>query len=175
MVNSVVFGRLLKAHCPKLQGGQYRLEGRYVHGIPLPAPDALPGELVDLGRRIHEGRDYDSGLLIAAALAAYGHDERLRSARLERQFQTLADRWYAETAYLSSVTDIVDHAAYQEVIKMGRPALPHILRDLAERKGHWFNALNAIAGTSPVPAGSRASVKQVREAWLEWGRKEGVL
>jgi hypothetical protein len=60
---------------------------------------------------------------------------------LETQFHKLAKTWKEETAYLSSVTTMANHPAYQEIIKMGWPVVPLILQELQRKPDHWFWAL----------------------------------
>jgi hypothetical protein len=80
---------------------------------------------------------------------------------------------------LSSVTKILKHAAYQEIIAMGvaNPdrMLPLILRELRDRPGFWSDALKTIVGESPVPEAERSDPKCVREAWLKWGREKHLI
>ena len=42
------------------------------------------------------------------------------------------------------------HPAYQQIVGMGRSAVPFILKELANGPGHWFWALRAISGEDPV-------------------------
>ena len=53
--------------------------------------------------------------------------------------------------------------------------LPLLLRELARDPDHWFWALEAITGQNPVPAEAVVSVATTVEAWLAWGRREGLL
>ena len=99
----------------------------------------------------------------------------LDSTAPDEDFQALAERWRRETGMFSSVTKKVDHPAYQRIIAMGATAVPLILRELAHRPGHWFEALRAIVGESPVPADKKGDITKVREAWLEWGRGKGYI
>ncbi len=92
---------------------------------------------------------------------------------IEQKFQRLAAVWRAETAYLSSVTQMVNHPAYQEIIALGQDVLPSILRDLAKQPDHWFAALRAITGAQPVPPEDRGRVERMAEAWLRWAKEHG--
>jgi len=65
------------------------------------------------------------------------------------------------------------HPAYQQIIALGPPVIPLILRELRERPDHWFWALNAITGEDPV--GPEDDFDQAVEAWLRWGRERGYL
>lgn len=98
---------------------------------------------------------------------------RLQAEPLRAEFLALANRWRRETKFSSSVDDKVLHAAYQKIIAMGRPAVPLVLEELKLRRGHWFWALHFMADTDPVPEG--ANVDAARDAWLDWGRREGYL
>jgi len=64
---------------------------------------------------------------------------------------------------------------YQEIIGIGRPALPMILNELKERPVHLFWALRAISGTNPVEPEDRGRIDKMREVWLEWGRKNKII
>lgn len=93
----------------------------------------------------------------------------------ERKFRRLADQWRLETLATSSITDIVLHPAYQQIIGMGSKALPFILRDLESEGGYWFWALQAITGHSLQPEGKQMSSRELRDAWISWGRERGLL
>ena len=64
---------------------------------------------------------------------------------------------------------------YQQIIGLGPSVLPLLLRELARETDHWFWALEAIAGQNPVPAEAVGNVAAMAEAWLAWGRREGLL
>jgi hypothetical protein len=94
---------------------------------------------------------------------------------VEKRVQHLLERWRAETAYLSSSTRITGHPAYQELIALGPPALPFLLRDLEQTEdGHLSLALAAITGAHPVPAEERGQIRKVAAAWLRWARESGL-
>ena len=90
---------------------------------------------------------------------------------IEADFQRLATEWKQETAHLSSSVTIAEHRAYQEIIGMGKDAIPFILRDLEESPSQWFWALRSIAGESPVRPEDRGDVDAMTSAWLDWGRR----
>jgi hypothetical protein len=91
------------------------------------------------------------------------------------RFRVLAERWREDTRFASSATSMFMHPAYQEIIGMGRDALPFILTDLAETRSHWFWALRAITGVDPVSPEDRGYVGRMADRWLEWGHAEGLL
>lgn len=101
-------------------------------------------------------------------------EDTLKS-QLRHRFRALADQWLEETQLVSSLTDMVLHPAYQQVIGLGIPALPFILKELQERPAHWFWALFAITGENPVPAERAGDLEQMTAAWLDYGRRRGYL
>lgn len=91
----------------------------------------------------------------------------------EKLFNSLVERWRKETRYVSTLSRMAMHPAYQRIIGFGREAVPLILRELQQRGGHWLWALNAITGEDPAP--DDATFDVAKEAWLAWGRQHGHL
>jgi hypothetical protein len=91
------------------------------------------------------------------------------------KFQRLTKQWRDERDQKTSVSDMVMHPAYQQIIGMGREATPFILRELSQEvePDHWFWALKAITGEDPVPPESRGKIFEMASAWLRWGREKG--
>ncbi len=96
-------------------------------------------------------------------------------AAIVRRFDLLVTRCYKETAVLTSVSQIAMHPAYQEIIGIGRAALPLIFRELEQKPHHWFWALRAITGEDPIPAESRGNILEMTDAWLQWGKEHGDI
>lgn len=94
---------------------------------------------------------------------------------LEREFKSLVEQWRRETMSISSLSDMVLHPAYYQIIGMGRDILPLLLRELKERGGHWFLALRAISRQNPIRKEDRGKVKKMVQAWLKWGKENGLL
>ena len=90
-------------------------------------------------------------------------------------FNVLAERWRNETAHLSSLTKKITHPSYLRIISLGRGALPLILRQLEHEPAYWFVALRALSGEDPVSADKVGNFKATREAWLRWGRSQGLV
>src|SRR5207253_11238101 len=91
---------------------------------------------------------------------------------IEQRFQRLANHWRAETAYISSSSELVAHPAFREIVGMGRPVIPLLLRELEHRTGHWHRALREITGADPVPPADRGNLDKTAEAWLRWGKEQ---
>lgn len=88
-------------------------------------------------------------------------------------FSILKAKWEADTALLSSITEIALHPSYQQIIGMGNNAVPLILAELRRNPGHWFWALKAVTGEDPVLPEQRGRIKEMTEAWLLWGHRQG--
>jgi hypothetical protein len=69
---------------------------------------------------------------------------------------------------------MVLHHAYQEIIGMGREALPVLLRELECQPDHWDWALLAMTGENPVPPEHAGRLAEIARDWLEWARTNGV-
>ena len=96
-----------------------------------------------------------------------------RSSADRETFERLADEWERDRPRGVDVGQMTQHPAYQRIIAMGKPAVPWLLQRLAEKPNHWFVALNAITGARPVPPESRGRIKEMAQAWLDWGRQNG--
>jgi hypothetical protein len=91
-----------------------------------------------------------------------------------QEFHHLADRWREETAQVSDVHEKILHPAYLRIMGLGPDVLPLIFRELEQRPSLWFWALEALTGEDPVPS-DLDSMKEVREAWLAYGRRRGYI
>ena len=91
----------------------------------------------------------------------------------QETFARLANEWQQNRPRGADIEQMTKHPAYQRIIAMGEPAVPWLLQRLAEKPDHWFVALNAITGASPVPSESRGRIKEMAQAWLNWGREHG--
>jgi hypothetical protein len=89
----------------------------------------------------------------------------------QRRFLELAKEWKEATLLMSSVTDMATHPAYQQIIGMGKEALPLLLDELRREPDHWFWALQAITGENPVPAAERGNLERMTETWLAWAKQ----
>ena len=92
-----------------------------------------------------------------------------------KKFQRLMESWKAGIGPTSSVTQMALQPAYQQIIGMGKEAIPFILRELEKAPEHWFWALKAITGIDPVSEVSRGNIEEMTRAWLAWGQKEGHI
>ena len=94
-------------------------------------------------------------------------------SQAKQEFDQLVEIWKAETQIVSSVTEMVAHPAYQQIIGMGSAAVPLIIEQLTIEPDHWFSALKAITGEDPVPDDAKGDLDQMTKAWLEWEQRIG--
>lgn len=91
------------------------------------------------------------------------------------KFCNLAITWKEETKLSSSIRDIALNQSYLEIIGMGKKALPFIFEDLQIKPTHWFAALRAITGFSPIKRAHRGNIRLMSEDWLKWGEENGYI
>jgi hypothetical protein len=70
---------------------------------------------------------------------------------------------------------MVMHPKYQSIIGMGPDVLPIIFRELQEKPGHWFWALQAITEEDPTRPEDAGDLQKMRAAWLGWAKERGYL
>ncbi len=92
---------------------------------------------------------------------------------VEQRLRRLESVWDAETCVLSNPSLITGHWAFQEIIGMGQPVVPLLLRDLEKEPGLWVWALPAITGENPVDPADGGNIRKMSEAWVRWGREKG--
>jgi len=100
-------------------------------------------------------------------------NKTVKKLELEKKFLNLAAQWRQETYTVSSTTVLANHPAYQEIIGMGEPVIPLLLKELEKKSGQWFMALKAISKQNPVPPELKGKTQEMTTAWLKWGREKG--
>lgn len=94
---------------------------------------------------------------------------------VESQFRALATKWKEDTKLTSSSSEMILNPSYQRIIGLGPEVIPLVLKDLQESGCHWFWALQALSGKNPIKAEDAGRVKKMAQAWLEWGRENGLI
>ena len=94
---------------------------------------------------------------------------------LQEKFNTLTTQFIQDTAGMSSTVEMAKHPAYQEIINIGEPIVPLLLKDLQQNPLYWLAALRQITQENPVKPEQRGKIKQMAEAWLNWGKEKGYL
>lgn len=98
---------------------------------------------------------------------------RVEEPGIVQEFEKLVDRWERETATCSSLHEMILHDAYQQIIGLGPNVVPLILERMRAEPNHWFWALQALTRASP--ADGSETVSEATDAWLTWGRSEGLV
>ena len=94
---------------------------------------------------------------------------------LSEKFNRLLAEWREQSATLSSITAMAMLPPYQEIIGMGKPALPLILNELKKEPDYLFWALKSITGIDPVPPEDIGDMDLMTSAWIGWGRRHGII
>jgi len=89
--------------------------------------------------------------------------------RIRPHFAELSATWKRERQGGSTVRKMIQHPAYQEIVAMGKNAIPLVLGELEQEVDFWFNALEVLTGTNPVSERDMGSLSEMRNAWLWWG------
>jgi len=93
----------------------------------------------------------------------------------EARFRQLATEWKQQSGYLSLLRQAVLLRPYQAIIGMGFPAVRLLLDELRREPAHWFWALESITGENPVPEEARGNIEMMAAAWIDWGKRLGVI
>ncbi len=94
---------------------------------------------------------------------------------LRSRFQRLAAEWKEQSRYLSNTAQMAMLKPYQRIIGMGEPAVPFILEELQREPNQWFWALEVITEDNPVPPDAAGNVRLMAQAWIEWGKRNGLV
>ena len=98
-----------------------------------------------------------------------------REAALADAFHALAEEWRSATRFQSSLTQVTGHDAYRSIIGLGDEIVPVLLRELCRQPEPWFAALREITGAEPVLPHQRGDMRAMADAWLRWGRQQGLI
>jgi hypothetical protein len=96
-------------------------------------------------------------------------------SEIRARFQRLSAEWKDQARYLSNSAQIAMLKPYQRIIGMGMPVVPLILEELRREPDQWFWALESITEQDPVPREAAGKVRQMAQAWLEWGKQQGYI
>jgi hypothetical protein len=91
------------------------------------------------------------------------------------RFRRLAAEWKTKSRHLSSTAQMALLDPYQRIIGMGWDAVPFILEELRREPDQWFWALEKITDQNPVPPEAAGRVRQMAEAWIDWGQQKGII
>lgn len=89
-------------------------------------------------------------------------------------FQLLAKEWKRKVEFISSPREMSATDEYRQIVDMGRPVVPLILREMEQHPHFWFEALSEITKEDPIPPEIYGDVPAMCKAWLDWGREHGI-
>ena len=101
--------------------------------------------------------------------------KKYNSEEVREEFANLAAQWTQDVEGISSTVEMVKHPAYQRIVSMGEAVIPLLLEDLSQNPIYWLPALGQITQQNPVPPEQRGKIKQMSQAWLNWGKQEGYI
>jgi GAF domain-containing protein len=111
---------------------------------------------------------------VVSSLSMVVKKEKVKK-QLEDRFSRLVMEWRKEAGNLSSTSEAVMHPAYQQIIGLGKEAIPLLLKELNKHSGRWFWALKTITGENPVSEDQRGKNQEMINAWIDWGKKRGYI
>ncbi len=151
-------------HWPEPEESWYEVEG---------AQDEVRWILELIDRCVQEGAIRRNAQLLAEALADVRSVEATDS--LEERFREQADKWERETRHVSSPTQMMMHPSYHAILGMGKEAVPLLLRDLQQNRRPWFWALSYLTHENPINPKDAGKMDTMIKAWVDWGKKKGLL
>lgn len=186
VLNSYEFESLLELMCPKVGGGQYELYSAHVRHLPIPdlrASTRTRSALVEAGMKIASGELFDPRALSTAVAEAYGQSvTEFRKilppgecGQRQEVFDRFMHEWKTKSRHMSKASAMARLTSYQEIIQMGAPAIPLILRELKREPDHWFNALQLLTDADPVAPGHRGQIRKMQEDWVRWGKVNRLI
>lgn len=124
-----------------------------------------------------ESREVDSWLSGFMDYLAGGSNvmQLERNNNLAITFTRLRTEWINDTFHTADMHFAFFHPAYQKIISMGDPIIPHLIRDMITNETHWFYALNTIVGKSVVKEEHLGKVELMIKDWVEWAAENNKL
>jgi len=98
---------------------------------------------------------------------------------VEQSFHEQADKWERETEHLSSPTQMMMHPSYQAILGMAvenkQEVISLMLQDLRNNRREWFWALSYLTQDNPISPRDAGKMDKMIKAWVDWGRRKGLL
>jgi len=91
------------------------------------------------------------------------------------RFHRLAAEWSQEIRHVSSLTAMVKHPKYREIVDMGMDVVPFLVVDLERNRRFWLPALREITGIRPYDSSDEGNPKRMMQSWIQWGRNKNYL
>jgi predicted RNA methylase len=186
LMNSPAFMLLLSHYSRQVSGKQYQADAAYSNHVPLPdistSHRSVVKRLAEMGRDMTEGWFPNINELDEAVASCYGVSaaefENARPIMDEKErketFARLARRCRREAGVLSNPEQIAAYPAYQQIVRMGKPAVPYIVRAMQREDGDfWFAAMRAITGEEPQDFRTADNVNTAVEMWASLAQERG--
>src|SRR6266853_1664154 len=90
----------------------------------------------------------------------------------EAWFNRLADEWEQEVSNISSLTAMVAHPKYREIVDMKWRVVPFLISDLQRHRRFWLPALEEITEIQPFDPGDSGNTKRMIDDWVRWGKQK---
>jgi ribosomal protein L5 len=87
--------------------------------------------------------------------------------KIENEFNAYFEKWQEETGF-QSTSEMFQNKNYQNIIKLGKSAVPYIIGKLRKNPEHLFVALHKITGINPVKSENRGKIDQMANDWIMW-------
>lgn len=97
-------------------------------------------------------------------------DPATEELTVEERFLRLADEWEQEVSSISSLTAMVAHPKYREIVDLKWSVVPFLIGDLRRNRRFWLPALEEITGIQPFDSSDSGNTKRMVDAWVRWGK-----
>lgn len=92
---------------------------------------------------------------------------------LSYKLRELQSKWEEETAFTSSIREIVENDNFKAIISFGEDMVPLILQSLMHKPSHLVWTLNFITGRTI--SSKPISVSDASKAWVAWGLENKLI
>jgi len=81
--------------------------------------------------------------------------------------------WLYGIGPTSNPREMFEHPAFRAIVSAGQTAIPFLLRELRREPSLLVVALSEITGENPAQSAAKPTIREVTEACLTWGEKNG--
>lgn len=98
---------------------------------------------------------------------------------IAQKFHEQAEKWDRETGHISSPAQRFAHPSYVAILGMANDNRDEVvdlmLRDMRQNRREWFWALSYLTHENPIKREDAGKTDKMINAWINWGRKRGLL
>ncbi|MDO6818090.1 hypothetical protein [Zobellia sp. 1_MG-2023] len=135
----------------------------FVIDLP-PQSTELPKTRVELFNRDKESRNINDFQLSDDLV--HLDDDLVRNVFLMDRFESLVHSWEKNTIFSSSMTGIIEDHNFQEILKMGKDAIPLIINEINKKPSQLVWALNIITDSS-LKTRQRLTLTEACKRWVK--------